>query len=486
MKTTFASLRPTALTLSLVIAMGASACKPKPANSSDAAPATSASSVASAAPQGLPPPPDVAAIPDDAVKTSTGLATRVLSPGTGTDHPALNDTVKVNYSGWTTDGKMFDSSVAPLQKGRPAQPLSIPLAKVIPGWTEGMQLMVVGEKRRLWIPQEIAYAGKPGSPAGMLVFDVELLEITPGPKPPENVAAAPADAQTTKSGLASKILTAGKGGNHPGPNDGVKVIFSTWQRDGRQVAASPGDKPAVRPVSGYFDGWAEGLQLMTIGEKRQFWVPAALGPKPRPGSAATPDVTVVVELSEILQGPKTPPDVKAIPGDATKEKDGLAWRALTKGTGTTHPTKTNSATVQYAGWTTDGKMFDSSYTRGEPATFGLTGIIPGWTEVLELMVEGEKRRVWIPEELAYKGQKGAPAGILVFDIELQKIGAAAPPRRPPMGMGGPGGPGGMAGMGGPGGMRPGMGHPGMPGMGAPRPGMGGGPPGAPPQAPPQH
>ena len=87
-----------------------------------------------------------------------------------------NDTVKVHYTGWTTDGKMFDSSV---QRGTPA---TFGLKQVIKGWTEGLQLMQTGEKTRLWIPEELAYQGKPGRPAGMLVFDVELIEIVPSKK----------------------------------------------------------------------------------------------------------------------------------------------------------------------------------------------------------------------------------------------------------------------------------------------------------------
>jgi peptidylprolyl isomerase len=79
--------------------------------------------------------------------------------------------VKVHYTGWTTDGKMFDSSVT---RG---QPLEFPLNAVIPGWTEGMQQVPVGASVRLWIPEALAYKGSPGAPAGMLVFDVELLEI---------------------------------------------------------------------------------------------------------------------------------------------------------------------------------------------------------------------------------------------------------------------------------------------------------------------
>jgi len=124
-----------------------------------------------AGPPGLPPPPDVAAPPADSVKAPSGLSTRVLQTGTGQRHPRTSDTVMVHYTGWTTDGKRFDSSIVG------GQPISFPLNGVIAGWTEGVQLMVEGEKTRFWIPQALAYKGQPGAPAGMLVFDVELLKI---------------------------------------------------------------------------------------------------------------------------------------------------------------------------------------------------------------------------------------------------------------------------------------------------------------------
>lgn len=116
--------------------------------------------------------------------------------------------------------------------------------------------------------------------------------------------------------------------------------------------------------------------------------------------------------------PTTPEDVAAAPADSLKVASGLSFKVLKEGTGKDHPTRTSKVTVHYSGWTTDGKMFDSSVQRGEPATFPLDGVIAGWTEGVQLMVVGEKRRFWIPENLAYQGQMGAPAGMLVFDIEL--------------------------------------------------------------------
>ena len=119
----------------------------------------------------IPAPSDVAAPPSDAHVTASGLATKVLEPGSGTVHPTAHSRVKVHYSGWTTDGQMFDSSVVR------NEPISFGLNQVISGWTEGVQLMVEGEKRRLWIPERLAYGGQRGAPQGMLVFDVELIRI---------------------------------------------------------------------------------------------------------------------------------------------------------------------------------------------------------------------------------------------------------------------------------------------------------------------
>jgi peptidylprolyl isomerase len=119
----------------------------------------------------IPAPEDVAAPPPGSLKTTTGLSTKVLQPGTGTRHPRPTDRVTVHYTGWSTNGQSFDSSVA---RGTPS---TFALNEVIPGWTEGLQLMVEGEKRRFWIPAQLAYEGQPSRPQGMLVFDIELIKI---------------------------------------------------------------------------------------------------------------------------------------------------------------------------------------------------------------------------------------------------------------------------------------------------------------------
>ena len=267
-------------------------------------PKSEPASAAPPAPAGPPADPnapaDVKAAPADATKTASGLASKVLKPGTGKDHPAATDRVTVHYTGWTTDGRKFDSSV---DRGQPA---TFPLNGVIPGWTEGVQLMVEGEKRRFWIPAKMAYGEQPqgGRPGGMLVFDVELLGVAKAPEPP-----------------------------------------------------------------------------------------------------------------------KVPEDVAAPPASAKKTKSGISYRVLKKGTGKVHPKADSVVVVHYTGWTLDGKQFDSSVMSGEPVSFPLNRVIPGWTEGVQLMVAGEKTRFWIPGKLAYgdKTQGDAPAGTLVFDIDLVDI-----------------------------------------------------------------
>jgi len=238
----------------------------------------------------IPPPSDVAAAPADAQKSASGLASKVLKPGAGSDHPTSSDLVTVDYTGWTTDGKMFDSSVA---HGKPS---TFGVRQVLPGLNEGLQLMVVGERRRFWIPESLANKGREGKPKGTLVFDIELLDI---------------------------------------PN-------------------------------------------------------------------------------------RAPADVKAPPDDAKRTASGLAYKVIKEGVGGRHPRASNAVTVNYTGWTTDGKMFDSSVLHGGTSTLSLDGVVRGWSEGLQLMVEGEKLRLWIPEKLAYEG-KQPPYGMLVFDVELLKI-----------------------------------------------------------------
>ncbi|MGD1955495.1 MAG: FKBP-type peptidyl-prolyl cis-trans isomerase [Sphingomonadales bacterium] len=123
---------------------------------------------------------------NDVQKTDSGLAYEVIEEGTGAS-PAVTDTVVVHYTGLLKDGTVFDSS---RDSGEPA---TFPLNGVIPGWTEGLQLMKVGSRYKFLIPSELAYgssgAGGVIPPNADLVFDVELLEIATAPEPHPDVIA---------------------------------------------------------------------------------------------------------------------------------------------------------------------------------------------------------------------------------------------------------------------------------------------------------
>jgi peptidylprolyl isomerase len=116
-------------------------------------------------------PPDVKGPPADAEKTASGLAFRILQPAEGDARPQPTDFVSVHYSAWTTDGKAFDSTSS---RGRPSL---LALERIMKGMNEGIQLMVVGERRRFWIPEALAFEGMSGRPEGMVVLDIELLDF---------------------------------------------------------------------------------------------------------------------------------------------------------------------------------------------------------------------------------------------------------------------------------------------------------------------
>ncbi len=235
---------------------------------------------------------------------------------------------------------------------------------------------------------------------------------------PADVAAPPADATTTASGLAYKVIVKGEGGDHPTATTNVVVHYTGWTTDGKKFDSSHDRKePARFPLNGVIAGWTEGVQLMSKGDTFRFWIPEKLAYQGQPGAPAGM-LVFDVQLLDFVAPPVAPADVAAAPADATVTATGLAYKVLSAGAGGAKPTGTSRVTVHYTGWTTDGQMFDSSVARGRPATFPLNGVIPGWTEGLQLLSPGDKARFWIPGKLAYDGKPGRPQGVLVFDVEL--------------------------------------------------------------------
>ena len=242
------------------------------------------------------------------------------------------------------------------------------------------------------------------------------------PAPPADVAAPPADAEKRPSGLATKLVTAGAGTETPMPTDIVTVHYTGWTTEGVMVDSSfARNMPSMFPLNRSLLGWRECVQLMTVGETRRCWLPQDLA---YAGQAGRPKGMVVfdIQLIETRRPPAIPPpDVKEPPADAKRTASGLAYKILKPGTGVRSPQAWDRVSVHYTGWTTDGKMFDSSITRGQPTVMQLDQVIRGWTEGMQMMVEGERVRFWIPQDLAYKGEAGSPKGMLVFDIDLVEI-----------------------------------------------------------------
>jgi peptidylprolyl isomerase len=249
------------------------------------------------------------------------------------------------------------------------------------------------------------------------------------PPAPPDVAEAPAQAVKTASGLAWKLLSKGQGTAHPGPHDRVSIMFTGWTAEGEVIDSSiPDGEPRSFSMDEVNKGLSEGLRLMAKGEKRRLWIPAALSAPGRPKRSGPAGPSVFdVELVDFVKMPDpipVPEDVEAPPAEATRTRSGLAYRFLKHGKGKEHPKADSTVEVHYSGWTRDGQMFDSSVRRGQPISFPLDGVIKGWTEGVQLMVVGDKARFWIPSALAYgdtPARPGAPAGPLVFDIELLAI-----------------------------------------------------------------
>jgi FKBP-type peptidyl-prolyl cis-trans isomerase len=210
--------------------------------------------------------------PADAVKTDSGLAYKITTPGRDSVHPAQTDLVKVVTLFWTKDS--VESK--PSSLSTPTQPILVG-AIVAPGLREALALMTTGQQMRLWLPEKLAFAGATGKPKGPLMVDVKLLAIITPPPTPSDVAAVPADAKKTKSGLASKVMKPGTGTVRPKSNSVVTVHYTGWTPDGQIFDSSViKGQPATFPLGDVIKGWSEGVQLMVVGEVRRFWIPGHL------------------------------------------------------------------------------------------------------------------------------------------------------------------------------------------------------------------
>jgi peptidylprolyl isomerase len=242
--------------------------------------------------------------------------------------------------------------------------------------------------------------------------------------PPPDVATPPADARTFESGVATKIITPGRGVDHPSDDDCVKVRFTSWKRDGTLFSTSKmQDLPAVECLRQAMPGVAFAVKTMVAGEVLRIWVPARLAFVPRETERPPPqaDLTFELELVDILSAPRAPIDLAAPPNDAVRTPSGLAFRVLRAGDGPEHPNEKSRVTIHFSGWKADGTLVDTTKMAGRPAVYSLGDVMMGWREGISRMVVGDTMRLWIPAPLAYGDaplRRKLPRGALVYDIEL--------------------------------------------------------------------
>jgi len=409
--------------------------------------ATSADEVAPAASI----PKDISTLPDpfetlfpwdttnkDIITTPSGLQYIVVNSGDASGpQPSLNDSATVHYDGRLAgDGTKFDSSI---ERGSPA---TFGVGQVIPGWTEALQLMRPGDEWMVYLPSDIAYGeqGTPGGPIGPnedLVFRVNLIETikdtTPGAEifdanTPWDPAAA--DVVTTASGLQYKIISSGDESGTP-PTLDSKVEFNAELRqasDNRRLQSTWAEgSTQSAPVNRLFPGWSEAMQLMRPGDDWLLFIPA--GPLGIEQDIMMRTELVNVKVPQISNAAAwekyTPWNSDA--ENVQKTESGLEYIVLEAGDAAgASPTRANQVEVYYEGRLTTGETFDSAYARGESIEFGVTGVIPGWTEALQLMRPGDRWLVYLPSNIAY-GQTPRPGGLikpgddLIFEMQLMNV-----------------------------------------------------------------
>ncbi len=364
--------------------------------------------------------------------TQSGLEYWVLKAGKAGTRPLPGDSVLVHYAGWLDDGRKFDSSHG---RGKPYE-FMVGVGQVIQGWDEGVQLMGEGAKFKLRIPAQLAYGAQRKGvipPNSTLNFEVSLLKVIRGERIPKFRGLDEEKLKTTPSGLRFEVVKRGEGENAR-PGQCVKFKFVLWNDKGKLVMCT---QASNFYISGYRESCNlprvpeqfrpkflnEAIDMMKPGGVVRFEVTPALCWGALPFGTALPANSLTFWQLELVKVYDPPKFVKTPADRLTKTKSGLAYKILRTGTGA-KPGPRDRVTVLYTGWTPDGKMFDSAHVRDGPISFSLNRVIKGWTEGLQLMKEGAIYRFTIPGKLAYGDKpkrQGAPAGTLIFLVELLKV-----------------------------------------------------------------
>jgi FKBP-type peptidyl-prolyl cis-trans isomerase len=243
-------------------------------------------------------PVDVATPPSDAEKTATGLAMKVVTRGTGKLHPKPNDCVRIRYAAWTRSGEKAGASTD--EEGGELDCLR----GMTPGLAEAVAKMVVGEQRRVWIPEALAFPVDPNDDdqprrKADLTYDLTLLTILSAPATPQPLKHASPKARKLPSGVAIEIVKRGPGQAHPDASQQLTMHLSCWTTDGALHESTKfGGKPLIYRIAELVPGLAEAVQQLVVGDVARAWIPAALayGRKPKRRSQPAGNLVYEVEL----------------------------------------------------------------------------------------------------------------------------------------------------------------------------------------------
>jgi FKBP-type peptidyl-prolyl cis-trans isomerase len=394
-------------------------------------------------------------------KTVTGLEYAMLKDVPGTKMIQDSSYVKMHIRTKMSDSTMFDS-----YKMNNNEPVEQQLTSQFLGaFMEGFLMLSEGDSAVLKLPVEKAFKdtqippfAKKGDPFSfeVKIFSVKSKAEYEKAKMDDAAKQNKIDTKMIQDFVAKnklKVLRTASGinyiidkkgnGKHPVSTDKVKVHYKGTKMDGTTFDSSyDRGEPIEFPLTGVIKGWTEGVQLLEEGGKGKLIIPSSLayGQNPPPGSNIKANEILVfdIELLNIVKDQPKPDATEQNAVDAKLIQDyiianklaakatpsGLHYIIEKAGNGK-HATAASTVKVHYKGTTLDGKTFDSSYDRGEPIEFPLSGVIKGWTEGIPLLEVGGKGKLIIPSGLAYGAQSPSPAiapnSVLIFDVELLDV-----------------------------------------------------------------
>ncbi len=236
--------------------------------------------------------------PADAAKFPSGIFSQVVTAGSGEVYPSEFHLIAMHFVGFSPQGDKLYSSY---DKGKA---MVLNLHSAFQPWREALERMVAGEKRRIWLPPHLVATGR--GPQGASIFELELVALKRVPSPPDNLEQAPEGAQSTPSGASTVRLEAGSGSEHPAHDSAVLVHYIGWTADGKPFDSSFNrGRPTAFPLDQVMPAFAETVQMMVAGEKRQVWIP---GPAARGNWVGSPRGPLVFEIEL----------VRILPEDALK------------------------------------------------------------------------------------------------------------------------------------------------------------------------